>query len=204
MRPTRTAEMRDATLVVLAGGRGERMGTPKALLRAGNGTLVDWIVARLAPSFAEVLVCGAASAPAPARAIPDARPDAGPLAGIESGLAAASYDEVFVLACDTPRASVALADLLLRAARGHHAAIPRIADRMQPTCAAYRREALAPLRAFLDAGGRSARRALEVMDVVYVGEADLARASVDVAELADLDTRAEYDAFVSSLGEDPR
>lgn len=191
--------MRDATLVVLAGGRGERMGTPKALLRVGSGTLVEWIVARLAPSFAEVLVCGASDAPAPARAVADAREGAGPLAGIESGLAAASHDAIFVLACDTPRASVGLADVLLERSRGHHAAVPRIGGRPQPTCAAYRRAALGPIRAFLDAGGRRVTRALETVDAVYVDEDDLTHAGIDLAELADLDTRAEYDAFVASL-----
>lgn len=196
--------MRDATLVVLAGGRGERMGVPKALLRVGNGTLVDWVVARLAPSFGETLVCGATDAPSPARAVPDTRTDAGPLAGIESGLAAAAYDAVFVVACDTPRASASLGALLIDRSRGHHAAIPRVAGRAQPTCAAYRRSALAPLRAFLDAGGRRVTRAMEILDIVPVDDADLARAGIDSAELTDLDTRADYDAFVASLAAGPR
>lgn len=191
--------MRKVTLVVLAGGRGERMGAPKARLRVGNATLVEWIVARLAPSFAEVLVCGATEAPRPARAIPDARVGAGPLAGVEAGLAAAAHDDVFVLACDTPRASVALAELLVAAAQGHHAAVPEVAGRRQPTCGAYRRAALAPLRAYLDAGGRRATRALEVLDVVSVDERALASAGIDAGELADLDTPADYDAFVASL-----
>ncbi len=191
--------MRDATLVVLAGGRGERMGQPKALLRVGDITLVEWIVRRLAPSFAEVLVAGASDAPAPARAVADAREHAGPLAGIEAGIAAASHDDVVVVACDTPRASARLAGLLLDRSRGHHAAVPRVAGRVQPTCAAYRRAALAPIRAFLDAGGRRVTRALETLDVVYVDEAELTQAEIDLAELSDLDTRADYDAFVTSL-----
>jgi molybdopterin-guanine dinucleotide biosynthesis protein A len=191
--------MRDATLVVLAGGRGERMGTPKALLRVGDVTLVEWIVARLLPAFGEVLVCGATDAPARARALPDERPDAGPLGGIETGLAAASHDAVFVLACDTPRASAGLAALLIERSVGHDAAVPRIAGRTQPTCGAYRKRALAGLRAFLDAGGRRATRALETMDVAYVDAADLERKGIDVRELADLDTTADYDAFIASL-----
>lgn len=175
------------------------MGTPKALLRVGELTLVEWIVARLAPSFGEVLVCGATDAPAPARALPDERPEAGPLAGIETGLAAASHDAVFVLACDTPRASDALAALLIERSIGHDAAVPRIAGRTQPTCGAYRKRALAALRAFLDAGGRRATRALETIDVAYVDAGEIERRGIDVAELVDLDTGADYDAFIASL-----
>ena len=175
------------------------MGTPKALLRVGDVTLVEWIVARLAPSFSEVLVCGATDAPSPARALADDRPDAGPLGGIETGLAAASHDAVFVLACDTPRASAGLAGLLIERSAGHDAAVPRIAGRTQPTCAAYRKRALAGIGAFLDAGGRRATRALETMDVAYVDETDLSQAGIDARELADLDTSADYDAFIASL-----
>lgn len=175
------------------------MGTPKALLRVGDVTLVEWVVARLGPSFGEILVCGAADAPPRARALPDDRPDVGPLGGIETGLAAASHDAVFVLACDTPRASVDLAALLVERSRGHDAAVPRVAGRTQPTCAAYRKRGLARLRPFLDAGGRRATRALEVMDVAYLDEADLGSGGIGAGELADLDTTADYDAFLASL-----
>ena len=175
------------------------MGTPKALLRVGDVTLVEWVVGRLASSFGEVLVCGATDAPARARALPDLRADAGPLGGIETGVAAASYDAVFVLACDTPRASAALAALLIERSSGRDAAVPRVGTRTQPTCAAYRKRALPRLRAFLDAGGRRATRALETMDVAYLDENDLALAHIEPGELADLDTTADYDAFIASL-----
>lgn len=191
--------MVDATLVVLAGGRGSRMGTPKSELRIGDVTLVEWIVRRLAPSFDELLVCGAAVAPAPARALRDARPDAGPLAGIETGLAAASSDAVFVLACDTPRASADVAALLVARSAGHDAAVPRVAGRTQPTCAAYRKSALAPLRAYLDSGARRVTEAVNTLDAVFIDEEELSRAGIDTREFTDLDTREDYDAFVASI-----
>ena len=59
---------RGATLVLLAGGRSTRMGTPKRDLKVGGETLLEWMVARLAPAFADILVCGA-SAPKGARAV---------------------------------------------------------------------------------------------------------------------------------------
>src|SRR5947208_376130 len=137
---------RAATLVLLAGGRSTRMGTPKRDLKVGSGTLLEWLIARLAPSFADTLVCGA-SAPRGARAVADLRSDGGPLAGVEAGLRAARTDFVFVLACDMPRASARLAELLIERCAGHDAAVPRTAL-AQPLCAVYTRAAASKVSAF--------------------------------------------------------
>ena len=136
----------DATLAILAGGHSSRMGRPKAELAVAGTTLVAWVVARLGPSFIETIVVGA-PAPGGARAITDRRPDAGPVAGIEASLIAAGSDRVFVLACDTPRASLTLARLLVDASAGHDAAVPWPGGRAQPTVAAYARSAVPKLTA---------------------------------------------------------
>ncbi len=188
----------DATLVVLAGGRSSRMGRAKSELPVGDATLLDWIVGRLGPAFAETIVAGT-RAPRGARAVSDRRADAGPLAGIEAGLLEARSPFAFVVACDTPRASERLAGLLLECCQGRDAAVPRIAGVAQPTCAAYARAAAGKLTAFLDAGGRRVTKALEGLDASYVEEPELARAGIGPTELADLDTPADYEAFIATL-----
>src|ERR1700674_1391305 len=45
-----------ATLLVLAGGGGRRMGRPKAWLPVGDTTLLRCVIGSLAPAFSEVLV----------------------------------------------------------------------------------------------------------------------------------------------------
>ena len=175
------------------------MGRPKHELPVGGSTLLAWQVARLGRFFSDTIVVGA-PAPAGARGVSDARPDAGPLAGIEAGLLATRpHDRAFVLACDMPRASAALGALLWRLSEGHDAAVPRVAGRAQPTCAAYAPSAAPKLTAYLDAGERRATEALDRLDVVYVDEADLTREGVALAEFDDLDTPADYDAFLASL-----
>jgi molybdopterin-guanine dinucleotide biosynthesis protein A len=174
------------------------MGRPKSELPVGDVTLLEWIVARLGASFAETIVAGA-RAPRGARAVSDGRVDAGPLAGVEAGLAAMAMPIAFVLACDMPRASIRLAALLLDRCAGHDAAVPRIAGRAQPTCAAYARSAMPKLGAYLDSGERRATEALDRLDVSYVDESELARSGISAAELHDLDTPADYEAFLASL-----
>jgi len=175
-----------------------RMGRDKRDLRIGDTTLLEWVVARLGPSFAETLICGA-PAPPGARALLDRRLNAGPLAGIEAGLAAMRTELGFVIAGDMPYASAQLAEVLLARCVGHDAAVPRVAGSAQPICAAYSRAAGPKVEAYLDAGGRRATVALERLDVVYLGEADLTKAGIGASELTDLDTPADYEAFLASL-----
>ncbi len=188
---------RDATLIVLAGGRSTRMGRDKATLRVGEGTLVEWIVRRLGPSFAETLVCG--GSPSGGRGIPDRRAGAGPLAGIEAGLLAMRTEAAFVLACDVPRASERLAGLLLGRIGAHDVVMPRVGEMDQPACAAYARRVATRLTRYLDGGGRRVGAFLETLDVLRVDERALTDAGVSLEELEDLDTPAAYDAFVASL-----
>jgi molybdopterin-guanine dinucleotide biosynthesis protein A len=197
----RTADLhliRDATLVILAGGRSTRMGRDKAALPVGEATLLDWMVRRLGPAFAETIVAGAA-APAGATEARDQRADSGPLAGIEAGLLAARSPLVFVVACDMPYAGVRLARFLLARCAGHEAAVPRLEGRAQPTCAVYAREAAPKISAYLDRGGKRATDALGDLDAIFVDGPELAAEGIAATELTDLDTPAEYEAFIASL-----
>lgn len=186
-----------ATLILLAGGRSTRMGRDKATLPIGEGTLVEWIVRRLGPSFAETLVCGGSASGA--RGVPDRRAGVGPLAGIEAGLLAMRTQSAFVLACDMPRVSARLATLLLERLEGHDVAMPRVGELDQPACAAYTRRCATRLTSFLDGGGRRVGAFIATLDVLRVDEPSLSDAGVSLSELEDLDTPAAYEAFVASL-----
>jgi molybdopterin-guanine dinucleotide biosynthesis protein A len=174
------------------------MGRDKATLPVAGVTLLEWMVRRLGPEFPETIVAGAA-APAGAREASDRRVGAGPLAGLEAGLLAARFPYVFAIACDMPYASVQLASLLLERCAGHDAAVPRLGGHSQPTCAAYARAAAPKIQAYLDRGARRATEVLDDLDAVFVDERALANAGISVAQLADLDTAADYDAFIASF-----
>lgn len=97
--------------VVLAGGRATRMGgADKGLLRLGEATLLDHVLARFAPQCAGVAISANGD---PARfsrfglpVIADSLPDfPGPLAGILAGLdwaAGEGGDAIVTAAADTP------------------------------------------------------------------------------------------------------
>lgn len=187
--------MIEATLVVLAGGAGSRMGRPKALLPVAGTTLAGWQVERLGAHFAEVLVAAADAGwvPAGARWARDLHgPLMGPLAGIEAGLSAAANDTVFVLACDLPRVGLELAERLLELSAGFDAAVPRLDGRPEPVCACYRRSALPEITEQLELGRRKAADALSRLRVAWLD-------AVDPALFWNLTTPGDYQVFLSEL-----
>jgi molybdopterin-guanine dinucleotide biosynthesis protein A len=193
-----------ATLCVLAGGESRRMGRPKALLPVGSTTLLEWVIDRLEPHFDEVLVSLSkppAELPATltAKSVFDLHPQAGPLAGVEAALAGARNETVFVVACDMPRVTPALARALVAASAGHDAAVPRIEGRPEPACAAYRRGASGPVGAALRADRRQAAEALADLDVRYLDEDELAAAGAGPHTFANLNTQADYRYFLEGL-----
>jgi molybdopterin-guanine dinucleotide biosynthesis protein A len=92
--------------VVLAGGRGKRLGCAKGELLVGGRTLAQNAAGALWPLCGTVLISlGAESGnPAPEHtAVMDLPPgDRGPLAGIQAAFAASGRADLLVLACDYP------------------------------------------------------------------------------------------------------
>ena len=184
-----------ATLLVLAGGESRRMGRAKALLPVGATTLIEWLVARLAPAFDQLLVAARDAGQLPQSLHPhlvtDLHAAAGPLAGVEAGLAASTCDIVVAIACDMPRVTPDLLRRLVAAAsaQGIDAAVPRVHGEPEPACAAYCGSAAAPIAAALDAGRFKAARVLEDLRVAWLD-------NEDPALFVNLNTTDDYQAFI--------
>jgi molybdenum cofactor guanylyltransferase len=161
--------------VILAGGQSRRMGREKLSLEVGGLALIDNVRNALRASCQEVLVVGGEPfGLAEVRHVPNERAGRqGPLAGIEAGLAASSYDHVFVAAGDLPFLSPGLVGYLLERLDwgGVVAVIPHHGGRTHPLCGAYARALLPRVSAALDGGARAVGEFLEgTGGVEYVGE----------------------------------
>jgi molybdopterin-guanine dinucleotide biosynthesis protein A len=101
--------------------------------------------------------------------VADAIPDAGPLSGLVAGLECARTPLVAVLAVDMPFASAAVLRLLARLWDGHDALVPVTDAGLEPLHAVYAAAAAPLLRAELERGERSLRRALSALALRRVG-----------------------------------
>jgi len=168
---------RQATAIVMAGGRSTRMGENKALLELNGEPLIARVVDQLRPHFAEILV----SANAPDKltflglpVVVDRESGQGPLMGISSALAAARHDLCFVVACDIPELDLDLMAALFRRAKDHDAVVPRQLEQQffEPLFAVYRKSFTDAADAVLASGKRKIWLAYDRCRVAYLDLAD--------------------------------
>jgi molybdenum cofactor guanylyltransferase len=185
----------DVTGVVLAGGRGRRMGNAdKGLVELDGRPLVAHVVARLRPQVADVVVNANRNQDRYAalghRVVQDSIPDyAGPLAGLHAGMSAASTEYVVTAPCDSPFLPFDLVARLAAAFEGVplDLAVARTFDQPHPVFSLARRALLPHLAAFLENGGRKIDAwyaTLRTAEVRFDDEAEAFRNINTAAELA--------------------
>lgn len=148
--------------IILAGGRGRRMGeVDKGLQLLRGKPLIAWVAERIAPQVDEVLVSANRNLERYRElgftVLPDLMPDfPGPLAGLHRALEVARHPLWLSVPCDTPFLPADLARRLLAGLREDDAeiAVAAVADRMQPVICLGRAELRAGLGEFLARGGR--------------------------------------------------
>ena len=194
------------TGLVLAGGRGQRMGGADKGLQMLHGTpLASQVLARLAPQVGMLAISAnrnrdayvALGAPWQASVLADTLPDyPGPLAGLLAGLRAARTEWLLTVPCDSPWLPADLAERLCDAALARHADIATAtttnadgAVLLHPVFALVRTSLADDLAAFLAAGERKVRAWYARHKTAEVAFAD-ERAFYNInslQELADLD-----------------
>ena len=159
------------TGLVLAGGRGSRMGgVDKGLQPLGGQPLVQHALQRLAPQVQSLMVNANRNldlyAAMGVPVWPDAWPDhPGPLAGMAAGLARCETPWLATVPCDTPGFPEDLVQRLLRAAQEQEAELAMAATtgaggqlRLQPVFCLLGVKLLGSLQAFLQGGQRKVDR----------------------------------------------
>ncbi|MCR9163907.1 MAG: molybdenum cofactor guanylyltransferase [Nannocystaceae bacterium] len=193
------------TALLLAGGRSVRMGTSKALLPWGSGTMLEAVLEPLREACAKVVVVahvGQTLPPLPPGVSrvddPVELDDQGPLVGLLCGLAVLDDDDLVQLAAtDKPHLTASAVRWMFERVGEADAAVPVEAEgstrrhRMHPLSGVLR---VGPARAaatsLISAGERALRRVFEALDCNEVRVADLP----DPAVLRDYNTPEAYAA----------
>ncbi len=144
--------------IVLAGGQSRRMGRPKAWLPFGNQTLLERILAILAPLVSCRIVVAAPDQklprlPCDVLRVHDRCAGRGPLEGIAAGLTAGAglADAFFVSSCDVPLLQPAVVVRLFDSLQASdRIVVPRDANHFHPLAAIYHHEVLTVVQQLLD------------------------------------------------------
>jgi len=186
------------TGVILAGGKGSRMGGVDKGLQAFRGKrLVDHVYERLAPQVAGVIINANQNHEAyrsfGVRVVSDAVGGfAGPLAGIHAGLSISRRPFLASVPCDSPFLPADLIERLYARIdeTGAELAVAKTGDQPHPVFAMMRRGVLEHLSGFLREGGRKIDAwyaTLNVVEVVFDDEAET------FSNINTLDDLASYD-----------
>lgn len=167
----------ETTGLVLAGGESRRMGgLDKGLVTLADRPMVRFVLDRLAPQVASILINANRNLDLYAAEGHAVVPDIvdgylGPLAGMASGLKAAKTEYVLCVPCDCPLLPQDLAQRMATALMTADAelAVASDGDRLHPVFTLLKRAALPSILAFLDEGERKidkwfARHTLAVAD----------------------------------------
>lgn len=171
---------------VLAGGASRRMGSDKALLSDGSEPLLLRVlkIVETAAGSATVVAPQGRYEKLGVPVLADRWPGEGPLGGIITALEFSRNPLNLIAAVDMPSLEVAtLRGMLMTANETGRSVIPAHEDgATEPLCAVYRREDLAALRAFFDAGGRRVRDAIERIAYQRVSAAQRTFANVNTPD----------------------
>jgi molybdopterin-guanine dinucleotide biosynthesis protein A len=182
------------TGLILAGGKGSRMGGVDKGLQAFRGRrLVDHVYERIAPQVAGVIINANQNQEAyrtfGVRVVSDAVGGfAGPLAGIHAGLSVSKRPFLASVPCDSPFLPDDLvARLYARIDEtGAELAVARTGDQPHPVFSLMRRDVLDHLSDFLKEGGRKIDAWYATLNVVEVAFDDEAEAFSNINTLDEL------------------
>jgi len=140
--------MINTSTIILAGGRGKRLGyKEKALIPINGKPIIEHTIEVLEGVVDEIIVSARDDRQKQLLEeyttgriiVVDKYVDVGPLAGILEGLKAVGSEYVFVVACDMPLLNVGVVELLFKRAQGHDGALPVGDDGIyEPLHAVYR------------------------------------------------------------------
>jgi molybdopterin-guanine dinucleotide biosynthesis protein A len=168
----------DIGCIVLAGGKGLRLGRDKARETVDNRSLLQRVLSQLISLDSEIIIVTARDAPfspfvdsPECRIVADAYPGSGALVGLASGLAASKADYNLVVACDMPFLNRDLIGYMLGLRDGFDLVLPRFDGLVEPLHAVYARSCLAHVERLLGQGERRFNALFQQLRVRYV-EAD--------------------------------
>lgn len=146
----------DISCIVLAGGKGLRLGRDKASEIVGDSSLLQRVISSLSLFDSEIIIVTAGEQSlrqsfgyTKLKIVADVYPGRGTLGGIYTGLAASDSRYNLVVACDMPFLNHDLLRYLIRLAPGFGAVVPRLGNMAEPLHAVYSKDCRVSIEALL-------------------------------------------------------
>jgi molybdopterin-guanine dinucleotide biosynthesis protein A len=190
----------DITCIVLAGGKGLRLGRDKVRETVGVDNLLQRVLSQLAPFNGDVIIVTAGDKSLPQingyrgfRIVTDIYPGKGVLGGIYTGLVASSSRDNLVVACDMPFLNQALLRYMMELSVGFDLVVPRLGDLVEPLHAVYSKGCLVPMERLLKQDNLEVRALFEMVKVRYVDSDEIDRFDPQHLSFFNVNTEADLE-----------
>ena len=183
------------TSIVLAGGRGSRLGGDKALETVGGKSLIQRVVEQLSLVSEQILIEGSPrrfdlSTDWSIEYMEDLYSGKGPLGGIYTGLVASKSLYNLVVACDMPFLNTELLRYMIKLAPGFDAVVPQV-KRIEPLHAVYSKSCLDGMKTQLESNQLVIAHFLDTINVRYVEEAECQRLDTELLSFFNINSEAD-------------
>jgi len=160
----RKPNLKQISLIILAGGKSLRMGTNKAHLNWHAMRFIDVLVAKgKQMGFGEIILSGTREKIEGCRNVPDILPGRGPLGGMHSCLLASSFDNALLVPVDCPGISIKTIESLveMHIDQGNEITLLKHGNRLEPLIGMYATVFHQKILPVIESGGAPVFRALD-------------------------------------------
>lgn len=172
----------EISCIVLAGGKGLRLGHGKVLETVGNKSLLQQVVSRVSLLSSDIIIVTATEQTASQfidysklRMVTDIYPGKGPLGGIYTGLVTSTSFYNLVVASDMPFLNQALLRYMIQLSANFDLVVPRAGNLFEPLHAVYTKSCLAPIEHMIKQGKLRVNRLFSLVKVRYVEAEEIER-----------------------------
>jgi len=190
----------DISCIVLAGGKGLRLGQNKALEVIGNRSLLQRVISGISLFNSDIIIATATKQPfsqfadyPKLRIVTDIYPGKGPLGGIYTGLAASDSFYNLVVACDMPFLNQALLRYMIQISASFDLVIPKLGNMVEPLHAVYSKGCLPPIEELLKQGNPSVSELLNLVRVRYVDAEEINRFDPEHLSFFNINSEADLE-----------
>lgn len=188
----------DTSCIVLAGGKGVRLGYNKVLETVGNKSLLYQVISSVNSLCSEIIIVTTREQAIPQsigslefRIVTDIFPGKGTLGGIYTGLVASNSFYNLVVACDMPFLNQSLLRYMLELSAGSDIVVPRVREQFEPLHAIYAKSCLAPMEDMIKQDNLIIYNLFSSVKVRYVEAEEIARFDPEHLSFFNINTEAD-------------
>ncbi len=189
------------TSIILAGGRGSRLGREKHAEVIAGKSLIGRAIGQLSLLSQEILIVISQSQAkssksinyAGAKTVIDLYAGKSSLGGIYTGLVNSNTHLNLVVACDMPFLNLELLHYMVDVAPGFDVVIPKIGDKMEPLHAIYSKNCVKPIEKLIKQNNLKITAFFDSVKVRYVEKRELNRFDPEHLSFFNINTEADLE-----------